>query len=147
MNNAILATPGTATWTIPAGVTSVIAELFGAGGGGGSTTNIGGDGAYLRMALTALTPGNTIAYTVGAGGAAGNPGVAGGATIFGGISCAGGGAGSNGAAGTNADIVQVPGAGVIEQRNPFFAGGDHRVFVRGGAINAVGENGMIVIRW
>lgn len=78
-----ITTPGSGTWTVPAGVTSVIAEVWGGGGGGGSGTSSntgsgGGGGGYGRKSFS-VTPGNNVNYTVGAGGTwvtsgAGNPG-------------------------------------------------------------------------
>jgi hypothetical protein len=71
-------TPGSYTETIPTGVASVIIECWGGGGGGspghGSGCSegpgiSGGQGAYARSANTAVTPGDTIHYTVGSGGA------------------------------------------------------------------------------
>lgn len=67
-----------ATFTIPAGVTKMKVTVVG-GGGSGATGNAGGsqEGAgggaagYALVYLTGLTPGNTLTYTVGAGGAAG----------------------------------------------------------------------------
>jgi len=59
-------------WTIPAGVTSIIVECWGGGAAGGGRTGSngngggGGGGAYSRKAFTGLTPGNKIAYTIGA---------------------------------------------------------------------------------
>lgn len=75
------------TWTAPSGVTRVIVELWGAGGGGGGCQgfaclgdgNGGGGGAYSRSILV-VTPGATYSITVGAGGT-GNGGN-GGATSF-----------------------------------------------------------------
>lgn len=68
-------TSGSGTWTCPAGVTSVIVECWGGGGGGGYSTGCtnvavaggGGGGAY-STGIIAVTPGNTYAYVVGAGG-------------------------------------------------------------------------------
>ena len=65
------------TFTIPSGVTSVKATLVGGGGGGGAgyqgTTGWaggggGGSGGAGITWITGLTPGNTLAITVGAGG-------------------------------------------------------------------------------
>jgi len=69
---------GSGNWTVPTGITSVQIEVWGAGGGGGAGTDGasaggsgGGGGGYcLKSALT-VTPGQTIAYVVGAGGSAG----------------------------------------------------------------------------
>jgi hypothetical protein len=70
-------TPGTYSYTVPEGVTSIKLEAWGAGGAGGSaqtaTSNIsirGGGGAGGSYATTtiAVTPGDIINYTVGTGG-------------------------------------------------------------------------------
>ncbi len=74
-------TPGTTTWTVPAGVTSVTVEVWGGGGrggsvGGGLTTGAGGGGgggAYSRSVLT-VTPGATYTVVVGAGSTGAGPG-------------------------------------------------------------------------
>jgi len=73
-------TPGTYTFTVPAGVTQVTVETWGAGGRGGSGTQAnlpspndafgtyggGGGGAYSRSTLN-VTPGQILTYVVGAG--------------------------------------------------------------------------------
>lgn len=64
---------GTGTFTIPTGVTAVKATVVGGGGAGGGSTvsNSGGGGGAGGIAvkyLSGLTPGNTIAVTIGAGG-------------------------------------------------------------------------------
>ncbi len=80
-NEAMFTTPGTYSWTAPAGVTSVSVVAVG-GGGAGSTTNGGGDVPYPTGGSggggglgwknnIAVTPGNTYTVVVGAGGVAG----------------------------------------------------------------------------
>jgi hypothetical protein len=74
-----LITPTTSTWTVPAGINTVMAILCGGGGGGGGTDdNISGGGGggagAVRSALARVTPGAVITYTVGVGGAAGDQG-------------------------------------------------------------------------
>jgi hypothetical protein len=63
------------TFTIPTGITAIKVTVVGGGGGGGSTSSdpIGGSsaGGAAISCLTGLTPGNTLAVTVGAGGAGG----------------------------------------------------------------------------
>ena len=63
------------TFTIPSGVTAVKITVVGGGGGGGSTSYapIGGSssGGAAISCLTGLTPGGTLAVTVGAGGTGG----------------------------------------------------------------------------
>ena len=72
-------TPGNGTWTVPAGVSSVTIEAWGAGGAGGSaycavaTANTqlrggGGAGGSFASTTTTVTTGQVINYTVGAGG-------------------------------------------------------------------------------
>ncbi len=64
--------PGIETFTVPANVTSIRAEVWGSGGsGGGSTANNrsgsgGGGGGYTTRTFDVLA-GQTITYTVGAG--------------------------------------------------------------------------------
>jgi hypothetical protein len=75
--NAQLYTSGSGNWTCPAGVTEVYVECWGGGGGGGYTNYTspgyiacaggGGGGAYAASTIS-VTPGNSYAYSVGAGG-------------------------------------------------------------------------------
>lgn len=88
----VLTTAGAATWTAPAGTTSVMVEVWGGGGGSGGIsvspagTGGGGGGAYARLDNYTVAPGTAYAYTVGAGGIAGTTagaaGGAGGDTFF-----------------------------------------------------------------
>lgn len=65
-------------WIVPAGVTSVVIELWGGGGGGGNAVTCcccahgggGGGGAYSRKTLT-VTPGSSYTVCAGGGGAGG----------------------------------------------------------------------------
>lgn len=77
------------TWTVPAGVTCITVELWGAGGGsGGAKGNTyvdgfgntvaygagaggGGGGAFSKTQTITVTPGQVITITVGTGGSAG----------------------------------------------------------------------------
>ena len=73
------------TFTVPAGVTSITVNIWGAGGGGSqNNSGSGGSGAYVKGTL-AVTPGQTIILVVGGGGV--NTAAAGG---FGGGGNAGG---------------------------------------------------------
>lgn len=69
----LFTSPGTTTWTCPAGVTQVYAECWGSGGSGGTGSNnangAGGGGGEYAAAFVSVTPGNNYTYTVGAGGA------------------------------------------------------------------------------
>ena len=65
------------TYTVPAGVTIVTVECWGAGGAGGGNNSIngtgggGGGGAYTKATNVAVVPNSTYAITVGAGGVPG----------------------------------------------------------------------------
>lgn len=67
------------TWPVPAGVTRVMVEVWGAGGGGSKATFTGtllsaaggGSGAYGRGFMT-VVPGNSLVLTVGLGGSGAN---------------------------------------------------------------------------
>ena len=93
------------SFTVPAAVYALEYEVVGGGGGGGSATYggagaAGGGGAGGRSkGVVAVTPGQTIAVTIGAGGAGSigtAPGGGGGTSSFGSIaSCTGGGGGSS----------------------------------------------------
>lgn len=90
------------SFTVPAGVTKVRVQVWGAGGSGGGSTNQaypgggGGAGGY-GTGVYPVTPGQVIPVTVGIGGAA----AAGGSSSFGTLLTANGGAvGTSGANGT-----------------------------------------------
>lgn len=61
-------TPGTYTWTAPAGVTSVSAVVVGAGGMGAQNTFGGGGGALAWKNNITVVPGTSYEIVVGAGG-------------------------------------------------------------------------------
>ncbi|HVM46536.1 MAG TPA: autotransporter-associated beta strand repeat-containing protein [Candidatus Acidoferrum sp.] len=73
-DTATYTTAGTFTWTCPAGVTSVQAECWGAGGAGGSATvnttcgGGGGGGGYSKGNAVSVNPGTGYTVTVGAAG-------------------------------------------------------------------------------
>jgi len=101
---------GSGNFTVPAGVTSITVQCWGAGGGGGGSSTSGqggsggGGGGYTTITYT-VTPGQLLAYSVGTGGAAGAAGAAaagtGGNTTFSTLAANGGtgGAGNRGTAG------------------------------------------------
>lgn len=67
-------TPGAGTQVVPAGATTMVGEAWGGGGSGGgffSGAAPGGSGCGYSKFTIAVTPGQTIYYTVGAGGVAG----------------------------------------------------------------------------
>lgn len=57
---------GTSAWTVPAGVTKVWVEVWGAGGGGNFYAG-GGGGGYIS-GLFSVTPGSLVGYQIGTGG-------------------------------------------------------------------------------
>lgn len=101
---------GTRYWTVPTGITSVDVLVVGGGGGGGSSKfsygggGGGGAGGVVSQINYAVTPGQHIAVTVGAGGSAGVPGAAyqgsnGAASAFKNLAAEGGGGGGSGGSG------------------------------------------------
>jgi hypothetical protein len=67
-------TPGTYSFTVPTGVTSICAVAIGGGGGGASDVNDGGGGGGGGLQYrnnVAVTPGETLTVVVGEGGAPG----------------------------------------------------------------------------
>lgn len=97
------------TFTVPTGITKVKVTVIGGGGGGGYSAGTsdpsgggGGGGAAIKT-ISGLTPGGTIAVTVGTGGAGGTSGTgtAGGTSSFGTYCSATGGSGG-GASSSNA---------------------------------------------
>lgn len=105
------------TYTVPAGVYSIIVECWGAGGGGGSSNTNGGQaragggggGGGYSYSVVSVTPGNNYNVVVGTGGSGGTNGAgsAGGNSTFNATTVlarggSGGGRGGNGSAGPGA---------------------------------------------
>ncbi|WP_264520913.1 beta strand repeat-containing protein [Flavobacterium sp. N1994] len=92
-----LTSPGTSSFTVPAGVTSLTVECWGAGGSGGGTAGNatasgggGGGGGYSKNTV-AVVSGSSINYTIGAGGTGTTAnGANGGATTFSTVAANGG---------------------------------------------------------
>jgi uncharacterized protein DUF11 len=148
------------TFTVPAGVTRVVVELWGGGGGGGQGQSSGcgafnkceagrgggggGSGAYTRIPLT-VSGGSALEIAIGSGGAGNADGVAtqlkqGGtllATADGGKSGANGGAG--GSASTAAGVVARAGNSGVGGASPPPQGGS--VSVAGGSYGQGGGAG------
>lgn len=107
------------TFTVPIGVTSVVAEPWGGGGGGSGGSGASGAGGGYGRKRCAVTPGQSITVTVGAGGAAASSaGTAGngGTSSFGSFVSATGGVGGAagpgaGGSGSGGDINLSGGAG------------------------------------
>lgn len=157
---------GSGNWTVPAGVTSVQIELWGAGGGGGQGDDVGGSvgatgggaGAYCKKNALSVTPGDIISYVVGAGGAGNTDvgvgcaaGTTGGTTtVAGGTYTAGGGVGGDscGDAGNKAggtasggDVNTSGGNGAAQSAQNGTYGGDSPSGGTGGATVASDVNG------
>jgi hypothetical protein len=153
---------GNGTFTIPAGVIAVKAILVGGGGaGGGSTASTsggggGGGGAALKW-LTGLTPGNTIAVTVGAaatgvsngtGNSGANSVIASGTQAITTVTAGGGGGGtavtngSGGAGGTSTNgDVNIQGGDGQNGLGSAFGGQGGGSILGGGGRGAVGFTG------
>lgn len=75
-NISVYVTPGSGNWIVPAGITKVWVEVWGAGGGG-SWYGGGGGGGYVG-GIFDVTPASTFSYIIGTagtgGGASGNTG-------------------------------------------------------------------------
>jgi hypothetical protein len=137
------ATPFTAsgTFTIPAGITKVKLTVVGGGGAGsagatgGSGSSAwtrggsggGGGGAAIKY-LSGLTPGNTLAVTVG--GSGGTSSVASGTQTISTVSATGGSTGGGGGIGSNGDV------NIRGQTGTFGFGGNNNAnagsFIQGG---------------
>jgi len=126
------------SWTVPAGVTYVNATLIGAGGGGGAGGTpppIPGFSGQVITTNVATTPGNTVAYAIGAGGGFAT---AGGDTTFTGATTAvGGDGGHSGSFYYTGDQAQP---GINAGNFGWQAGG-------GGGQGSYGGDGQIVLEY
>lgn len=105
---------GAGTFTVPSGVFRIFCRAWGAGGGGGGANNgaaAGGAGGGYSEGWFAVTPGQSIAVTIGAGGSAGTGaptnGGNGGTTSIGSLLSATGGLGGSGASGGGSAVVNT----------------------------------------
>jgi hypothetical protein len=121
-NETTYSTPGTYTFTVPTGVTSVCAVAIGGGGGGcdgyiaDAIGNAGGGGALSYVNDISVTPGQQITVTVGSGGSylasTGNgTNNAGGNSSLGSFVVAGGGRGGSKTASGGAGGTVITGTG------------------------------------
>jgi hypothetical protein len=118
-------TVGAATWTVPAGVTSVQIVATGGGGGGGGTGggfigNLGGNGGVVTAMVT-VSPGDTLNLFVGAGGGAGGNGTGG---AYGGGAGGGGSTNVNVNGATSTQVIAGGGGGGAGATNSPCNGGD-----------------------
>ena len=72
-DTASFTAPGSHTWTVPAGVTSITIEAWGGGGAGGGVTGYaagagGGAGGQYAQKVIAVSAGANVSVVVGAGG-------------------------------------------------------------------------------
>lgn len=147
------------TWQAPAGVTSVIVEVWGAGGGGGGGGGNrqgggGGAGGQYAKKTFSVTPLTNYSYTIGSGGTGGasTNGTAGGDTTFnsttvvakggaGGISYSNGGTGGQGStSGGIGDVVYAGGNGA-DREGVSSGGGGGGAGSTGTGNNASGTTG------
>jgi hypothetical protein len=154
----VLSATGGGNWGVPAGVTTLKYRVWGAGGGGGGSGGTstsggsgGGGGGYVE-GVVAVTPGETISYTLGQGGSGGvnANGIAGGATTVPtlGLTCDGG-LGGNRGVGTGAIAGVAGGSASGGQLNipggwsadGFYYSGSGAVGVGGGAFGCALSNG------
>lgn len=136
----VFSTPGSTTWTVPAGVYRVKVTVVGAGGGGGFTSSGdhgggGGAGAVAEKHFT-VVPGTVFSFTVGAHGVGKSSGSDGAGTAGAQSNCS-----SDGTA-TPASFTVTAGAGGAGQGtsgNNFGGGGGQAV---NGDINKWGGAGI-----
>jgi hypothetical protein len=133
---------GSGTFTVPAGVKAVEMEIWGGGSGSwASTTTIsaggGSGGGYARKRVSGLTPGATIAVTIGAGGAAGTTAplapTAGGASSFGSYCSASGGSINGTSSTSNPANGNLGGVGSGGDLNLYGGDGGQAIGNQGGA--------------
>jgi hypothetical protein len=101
--DATFTTVGSNSWTVPDGVYQIYVLCVAGGGGGGNgiawQSGGGGGAGEVYYKLINVTPGQSINYVIGGGGAApawnGTTGTDGGNSSFGSITCKGGGGGGS----------------------------------------------------
>lgn len=105
-NWAIYTATGAATFTVPAGTTEVLIEMWGAGGGGHDPGGGGGGGGYWT-GLIPITGITTINLTIGAGGTAGTGSVTGGTGGSTNFNCTGFNVAAAGGGGGDSSIIST----------------------------------------
>lgn len=139
------------SWVVPSDWNNSIntIQVIGGGGGGGSgTRGGGGGGAYSKTINLALTPGASVSYSVGTGGAQGAPGVVGGDTWFNGTSAVNASMSAKGGGGGNASpAIAAGGSAASGVGSTKYSGGSGGagapvpIFGVGGGGGAAGPNG------
>ena len=147
------------TWTVPSNWNSFnnSIEVIAAGGGGYTSTagGGGGGGAYSKVSNVALTPGSTVTFNVGLGGAAATAGtdsyfcnailncasIAGTAVVVG-AKGGGGGAGGTPSVSNFATVGSEPISPAIDS-----AGNLYVANYLGGTISKVTSSGMVTLAW
>lgn len=134
------------TFTIPATITKVKVTVVGGGGGGGYTRESsggGGGGAAIKI-ISGLTPGGTVAVTVGNGGAGGTSGSVTGGTgqtsSFGAYCSASGGSGGASNAGSPGTIAGALG-GIGSSGDLNIRGGGAGIYFEDSGIGYIGGYG------
>jgi hypothetical protein len=92
-NMQVYAATGSYTFTVPAGVTKIMVEVWGGGGGGSCSNNYAGGGGAYGKGIYTVTPSSNHNVVVGAGGTGGVTGANGGNSSFGSLISANGGSG------------------------------------------------------
>jgi len=148
-------TAGSYSFTVPAGVTSLTATVVGGGGGGGGSifsgdghgAANGGSGGFYSNQSFAVTPGETLALTVGAAGAgvsSGTGGTGGSSSINRGATnlyTATGGTGGGGCAGDNAPTFGGTGGSPSGVNGSYTASWMVNRNTPGQGYNGAGQNG------
>lgn len=111
--------PGTYTYTIPTGVTTLSMEVFGAGGRGGNNGTGGGGGGGYSFGVFTVVPGSTLAVKIG------TPGVS----------------PTAGTSSVTGYIIATGGANGVTVANPNVGGGGAGGVGSGGSVNFTGGTG------
>lgn len=158
-------TSGSGNFSVPAGVSSVLVSMIGGGGAGlakiaGAAGGGGGSGEFCLRVSLSVTPGGTVAYSVGTGGVGTtqtNPGPNGTATTFGplvvqgGFGCPlantdGNGGGGRGGAGGNGSAGAANSGGNAPSTS-YGAGGGGSSTGSGSPVGGSGAGGYILVTW
>ena len=130
------ATPGTYTFTAPTGISNVLVELIGGGGGNIGSGATGGNGGYT-LAVVHVTAGTTYQVVVGSAGVAG-PALAAGASVTSAV------AGTAGTDSSFAGLVSAGGGGAAQPSTfplPGAIGVPGTPGLGGKGTNVIGRNG------